>query len=237
MTHKSKQCLAAILFAVVVIVNLTADLFDFLPLIMATKPLLLPLLLLNALLVLSHGGAPKWLSVLLSLALCFHCLGDIVLLFEGSTFFALGLAAFLIGHIFYIFLFAKKGIFRGVSPLWIVITAIVSISVPVIVFTLLGLQGPIKYAVFVYAGTLLFITMCGLWGVFNKKSSESRRGYIQVFVGGLSFLCSDFILAWTNLLSGSFPNERFVVMLTYLLAECMIASCIVHPYLPGKNQQ
>ena len=59
-----------------------------------TKPVLMPLVLLNALLALEGSLAPKWVYTLLSFALCFHCAGDIFLMVGSFQFFAAGLLFF-----------------------------------------------------------------------------------------------------------------------------------------------
>jgi uncharacterized membrane protein YhhN len=148
--------------------------FDIAILSRVSKPVLMPLVLLNALLALSDTTAPKWLGVLLTFALAFHCAGDVFLMIEGFPFFVTGLTCFLIGHLFYISIFFKKGLFKGDNLLWSILTGIAVIVIPLVLINVLEFKGPIKYAVFVYGIVLLFVSFSGLWGVFNKKSGASN---------------------------------------------------------------
>lgn len=227
----AKKWIALLLFALAVGLNLVGCYFDIPILSRVSKPVLMPLVLLNALLALSDTAAPKWLGALLTFALVFHCGGDIFLMLDGFPFFVTGLACFLIGHLFYIGIFFKKGMFKGKNLPWSILTGIVVILIPLALINILKFEGPIKYAVFVYGIVLLLVSFSGLWGVFNKKSGAASPVYWLCFFGGLIFIFSDILVAWRSLLGNSFPRIGFVIMFTYILAECLIVSSIVRPYL------
>ena len=203
----TKKWIALVLFALAACANFAGNIIDNELLMRISKPLLMPLILLNALLALEGTAAPKWLGVLLSLALCFHCAGDVFLMLAGPfPLFAAGLGCFLIGHVFYIF-------------------------VPTILVNVLDFEGPIKYAVLIYAMLLLYVAGCGLVGALNRKSGVSNPVYWLAFVGGIIFITSDFFVAWRSLLGHNFPGLGLLIMTTYVLAECLIVTAIVRPYL------
>jgi len=230
----AKKWTALLLFALAVGLNLVGCYFDIPILSRVSKPVLMPLVLLNALLALSDTIAPKWLGVLLTFALAFHCAGDVFLMIEGFPFFVTGLTCFLIGHLFYISIFFKKGLFKGDKLLWSILTGIAVVVIPLVLINVLEFEGPIKYAVFIYGIVLLFVSFSGLWGVFNKKSGAANPVYWLCFLGGLAFIFSDILVAWRSLLGNSFPRIGFVIMSTYILAECLIVTSIVRPYLKAK---
>ena len=111
------------------------------------------------------------------------------------------------------------------------------ILLPVLLVNIIGFEGPIKYAVVVYAYVLLYVVLCGLAGYLNRRSGVSHPAYWLVFAGGLIFLFSDFLLAWTSILGHSFPHTGLLVMVTYILAECLIVTGIVRPYLKAGRRQ
>lgn len=226
----TKKWIALVLFALAAVFNLVGNYAGIGLMGRVTKPVLMPLVLLNALLALEGALAPKWVYTLLSFALCFHCAGDIFLMVGSFLFFAAGLLCFLIGHIFYIGIFRKKGVFRNSRPLWEWLTLALAVVIPFILLTVLKFEGPIKYAVLIYAIALLYLALSGLRGALNKESGVADPVCWLAFFGGLIFLSSDFLVAWRSLLGHTFPHIGFVIMLTYILAECMIVTSIVRPY-------
>ena len=221
----AKKWIALVLFALAVACNLTGNWIDSELMMRISKPLLMPLVLLNALLTLEKTSAPKWLAVLLTFALCFHCGGDVFLMVAGGNFplFAAGLVCFLIGHIFYITLFARSGVFKGGSKLLLAINILVIMALIFTLVYVLKFQGVLKYAIFVYASLLLSVAMCGFWGVFNA----GEKAYWPAAIGGLIFLGSDLLVAFNSLLDKGFPGIGVAIMSSYVLAECLIVTSIV----------
>lgn len=228
----TKKWIALVLFALAACANFAGNIIDNELLMRISKPLLMPLILLNALLALEGTAAPKWLGVLLSLALCFHCAGDVFLMLAGPfPLFAAGLGCFLIGHVFYISIFTKTGLFKNCPPALLFVVFAVAIFVPTILVNVLDFEGPIKYAVLIYAMLLLYVAGCGLVGALNRKSGVSNPVYWLAFIGGIIFITSDFFVAWRSLLGHNFPGLGLLIMTTYVLAECLIVTAIVRPYL------
>jgi len=223
----AKKWIALVLFALAACVNLVGNWFDISIMERVSKPVLMPLVLLNALLALEGGPAPRWLGKLLTFALCLHCAGDILLMLPGFPCFAAGLVCFLAGHVFYITIFCRGGVFRNADGGMLIGGYTLAIAIPVVLVNVLAFEGPIKYAVLVYAITLLYVSLCGFLGAVNKRSGVSRPVFWLAFCGALIFLFSDFLVAWRSLLGHTFPHMGFAIMFTYILAECLIVTSIV----------
>lgn len=220
-----KKFTALVLFALVTALNLIGNYLDIPLMEYITKPMLMPLILLNALFELEGSRAPKWLNPLLILALCFHCAGDVFLMIPGGIFgfFAAGLAAFLIGHIFYITIFVRSGVFHKVGALSLIIVILATMASILALVLIFKFEGVIKWPVFIYGSMLLFVSMCGFSGVINLR----KPTYWYAALGALLFLFSDFMVAWRSLLGHTFPGMGFWIMLTYISAECLIVTSIV----------
>lgn len=221
----AKKWIALVLFVIAAAFNFVSNYLE-IPLIeYITKPLLMPLVLLNALFALEGHDVPKWLVPFLVLALCLHCAGDVFLMVANGNLplFAAGLAAFLFGHVFYISLFIRQGVFKGVNLFTLLMIILATLSTILALVVMFKFEGVIKYPVFVYGSMLLFLSMCGFSGALNLKKPE----YWFLALGALLFLFSDFMVAWRSLLGHSFPGMGFWIMITYVTAECLIVTSIV----------
>lgn len=220
-----KKWAALVLFAVAAALNFIGNYLEIPLMEYITKPLLMPLVLLNALLELEGSRAPKWIVPLLILALCFHCAGDVFLMIPGGIFgfFAAGLGAFLVGHIFYIMIFVRSGVFHRVSAFSLILVILATMAAILALVLIFKFEGIIKWPVFIYGSMLLFVSMCGFSGVINLK----KVTYWYAALGALLFLFSDFMVAWRSLLGHSFPGMGFWIMITYVTAECLIVTSIV----------
>lgn len=220
----AKKWIALVLFTVAFVFNLIGSYLEIPLIIYISKPLLMPLVLLNALFALEGHDVPKYLKPFLAIALLLHCAGDVFLMLPDSfVLFASGLASFLVGHIFYISIFIRKGVFRGVSLFTIILIVLATLSTIMALVLMFKFEGIIKYPVFIYGSMLLFLSMCGFSGVFNLRKGV----YWFSALGALLFLFSDFMVAWRSLLGHSFTGMGFWIMLTYVAAECLIVTSIV----------
>lgn len=150
------------------------------------------------------------------LALAFSVLGDILLMFVqfSEHFFALGLLAFLVAHIFYVMLFLKHRN-KKLSP--ILFSVILLIYALGIFYTLKDNLGSMLLPVILYI--IIILTM--VTTAYLRKYMVSKMSYWLVFLGAISFLISDSVLA-INKFSTDVPFERFIVMITYALAQYLI---------------
>ncbi len=187
-----------------------------------TKGLLMPLLL--AFFIAGIKTVDKKYIIQVCFALLFSFLGDVLLVKDGSLYFMLGIAAFLIAHIFYIILFCriqpfskKNGVFILISGaailcyvalldflFWPNITR-QSLAIPVITYSIV-------------LGAMLFTAL----NVTNKKGVP-KKIITSLVLGAALFVLSDSIIAF-NKFYLSTPVNGFYVMGTYCLAQFLIVN-------------
>ena len=208
-----------LVFGTLAVANLIAATFNLALLNFITKPLLVPALAVYYLVATSQR------SYLFLTALFFCWLGDILLMLQrDELFFIAGLVAFLTGHVLYIICYrnfrsAGTGLtgpqqIRFSLPIILAGTGLVTILFP----HLGGLQIP----VLVYA---LVITVMAMQALFRYGYTNSKS-FVLVFVGALSFMISDSLLA-INKFMQPLPLAGLAVMLTYLLAQYLIVEGVV----------
>ncbi|MBK5333057.1 MAG: lysoplasmalogenase [Ilumatobacteraceae bacterium] len=160
----------------------------------------------------ADGPRPATIVAVVALALCL--IGDVALL-PAVDRFVVGLAAFLLGHIAFIVMFAQRGFDRwGLSGI-----AIVGVA------ALLGIAGvPIVrgasakgFGIPVRAYLVVISSMCVLgWATGNWL----------IMLGATAFIISDSILGW-----GQFVAERrwmhVAIMVTYHVAIVSLALSLV----------
>ena len=206
-----------ILFIVVLLADLIAVYLGKEILRYATKPLLMPLLVIYFVSVVKFfvSSLKKWMI----LALAFSWLGDVLLIFESanSSFFIFGLVAFLIAHMLYIILFdqirIKEKVKQSLFPL---------LPIAVYYFLLISLLQPtlgeMKKPVGIY-GLIISIMLSfaiDLWRIKDRVVS------FYIISGALLFITSDSLLA-INKFYSSFQYAGILIMLTYGIAQLFIA--------------
>jgi uncharacterized membrane protein YhhN len=159
------------------------------------------------------------------LALFFCWLGDVLLMFDGNMFFMLGLSAFLIGHVFYIFTFRQLqesvGVdllptqkVRYVFPIVFAATGLVVVLYPTL--------GALRIPVIVYAGVIMLMAIHALLRI----GRTNQASFIWVFMGAIMFMISDSALA-INKFHTAFAGAGTVIMLTYVSAQFMIVKGVL----------
>jgi uncharacterized membrane protein YhhN len=186
-----------------------------------TKPL--PLALLILVIGIMRPGYP-FPIYLFSLGLLFGLVGDILLLFQGRTFFVLGLVAFLIGHLFYIVGFNVEMVR---SSIWTIL-----LLVPVGVALGIFLQRIMPYVkkklrIAVWAYVLVLVTMLYSTLLTSLRSDWQITGIILAIIGGTFFVASDTMLAVDRFVK---PKYGVWVMVTYHLAQMAIAAAVLIQY-------
>ena len=198
-------------YIVVTLVHLVAIAAGPPELVVATKPLLMPALLVGLVL-----GLPVRRTMLLvwgGLALVFSWLGDVLLQNPGDIGFLLGMGAFGLAHVAYLALYLGPLRTRRV-PWWGILLGLVwwAGMVGLLSPTLGGLLVPVA----VYGLVLGAAAVCAL---------ATRR---LVAVGALVFLVSDTLLALDRFLPGfAFPAIDFSIMLTYTLGQGLIIAGVI----------
>ena len=171
-----------------------------------------------------------WLAIFFSLA------GDVLLMFEDGDpkFFMMGLAAFLIAHIFYILSYRQhqdrslekslKGIqkIRFSFPIILAGTGLIVVLYPSL--------GSLKIPVVTYALVLIVMVLNSVFR-YGRTSSVS---FGLVFLGSIFFMFSDAVLA-INKFFKPVPAAGFWIMSTYILAQFLIIHGLVK-HVSNRNQ-
>ncbi|MEE9309507.1 MAG: lysoplasmalogenase [Cocleimonas sp.] len=210
-----------LIFIVIAVVNLTGVAFKLEWVILISKPLLMPTLLVWAI-AQSHSQNIT-LSLSVFIALVFSFLGDTFLLFDADNelFFLLGLGSFLVAQTAYAFTFFKdihKPLPFSSAYLFAVIIFVL-IYVVVFFYNLFTSLGGMTVPVFIYA---LAVGAMGLMAALRYKSVTVTSFYL-VLVGATLFIISDTFIALDKFLFNSqLPFASLIIMSTYILAQFLI---------------
>lgn len=188
---------------------------------MATKPLLMPLLIAFNL---THTSSPNWWIVG---ALALGWVGDVVLMFPKiAVMFLIGLASFLVGHALFIYAFLKSTAFLASMPTWYVALAALFAFAAAAFFIyfkphLTAENADKKIPVALYASIIVAMSYTSL-AIVIQGAGSGVYFVMLPFLGSLCFIVSDFLLA-RQLFIKPFKYDQAIIMLTYLGAQYLIA--------------
>jgi uncharacterized membrane protein YhhN len=205
-----------ILFAIVLIANISGDLLKHQWLDYISKPLIVVSIAAYFLSQTSYSSTSlkKWILF----ALFFSWVGDILLMFQvaNQLFFLLGLSSFLLAHIFYIIFFQTIRAREKIRPkVWLLLIVLVYYT-PLISFLSPHL-GDMKMPVIIYGAVISLMLSLAMDMLFIPNKRAGR----WMMIGALLFVLSDSILA-INQFYQSFPLAGVIIMLTYGLAQLFI---------------
>jgi len=181
-----------------------------------TKPLLIPVLAVY--LLLQTRSVQSNLKPWILLALFFSWVGDILLMFEQQKpiFFLLGLSAFLLAQVCYIFFFhgiRMREYIRGNELLLLLVLVYYAILISI----LSPYLGKMKLPVQIYGVVLSFMWMLAMHTILGKR----KRAGLWMIIGAILFVTSDSLLAF-NKFYARFEYAETVTMLTYGLGQLFI---------------
>jgi len=211
----------------VALLELVGEAFSFKPLIYATKPLLIPILI-----VFVHQKTKKYKFSLtgLYIALLFSAIGDDLLLFTSfnDSFFLFGLLSFLVTQVFYCFIFYKMirwKINKGISLIVVFFYLLYLLGLLSLVYTSLG---GLKVPVLIYA---FVITIMGVLGAISGIQYKNKF----ILFGAFIFIVSDSFIALNKFYFNLSYAEllQVIIMSTYVLAQ----SFLVLGIIGNKRQQ
>lgn len=181
------------------------------------KPALLPLL---ALTTLAAAGTPniKGLKTIL-LAQLFGCTGDILLIPDGFLPFVFGMLAFLLGHVCYISVFGGRSLKKLGIGIWVIAFVIMVAAVAGLILAI-GIKGAMLAPMAVYGMALMMLIFSTLMGVIRFGG----KAWWILLLGALLFTFSDALIATNSFGVLPFEGKRFVIMLTYILAQSLLAA-------------
>ncbi len=207
-----------ILFGIACIVHLGALLSHQTNLIFISKPLIMPAL---ALWFAAETRTNRYVSRAWISGLLFSTAGDILLMLKtegGEIFFVLGLAAFLLAHLFYIsamwrILKGQKGFLRQ-QPLW----ALLPLAYLAILLWILwpGVPPGLQFPVAAYG--LVITTMA--MSVLQLRTYIPASIFRIMMLGALLFVLSDSLLALDKF--AGVPAIPLSIMATYIFGQALL---------------
>jgi uncharacterized membrane protein YhhN len=184
-----------------------------------SKLLLVPFLML---LLYAQYSGDKWSKTFLLpvAALAGSFMGDLLLAFDGATFFLLGMLGFMVTHIcnsFYFYSLYKVQIKESKNAKLALL--ILTITCSLLVFVIKDNTGPFFLAIIIY---MILISVMTILSANLADSKWYNNVAIHYFIPGAGlFVLSDGLLA-INKFNLQDPSMDIFVMLTYGLAQLYI---------------
>ena len=153
---------------------------------------------------------------LVVLALFFCLLGDLFLIFDDyyKIFFLVGLGSFLIGHVFYIFVFSNEKF--NLKKGWQFFLLFTLAYSAFLFFLIKDSLNDLLIPVLLYMAVILVMI-----NTAYLRNVNSAISYNLVLTGALLFMVSDSVLA-VNMFYEQFTWAPLVVMTTYAAAQFLI---------------
>lgn len=202
-------------FILAVATNLAGQIWD--PeLARMSKPALLPLLALVTLVVMPEDRRERnWLLT----AQLFGWLGDVLLMKDGLPWFGSGIAAFLVGHIFYVRVFGSRS-WKGLGwKVWIP-AIIVMVGIVTALVLAIGIKGALLAPMTIYGSMLMLLIFSALCGVVRIGGSH----WWILVAGAVLFTFSDSLIAMHTFGVENWSLHGFAVMSTYISAQILLAT-------------
>jgi uncharacterized membrane protein YhhN len=216
--QKRTSIILHLLFAAIVVVELTCRFIDRIQLEYMVKPLIMIWIAIYFLL----SKQKKQFTVPVLIAFFFSWVGDNFLMFSGKNelFFFAGVGGLFVAQLSYIYTFATFSEVNIRGPIQKNLLLIIPFLVYVAVIYLLlfpGLEGLMKPIILVYALSLMGMSLMSL----NRKGRVGQTSFRLVFIGSLLFLISDSMIA-LNKFYYEFTMAGFWIMITYIAAQYLI---------------
>jgi uncharacterized membrane protein YhhN len=213
---KKSWIIPACFLLIAALVNFVARFIGAAPVAAMVKPALLPLLALTT--VAAAGGMESKTIKLLVIAQLLGMAGDIFLISSEFIAFAIGLVCFLVGHIFYCINFGGRS-WKGLKPGQWVIAIIIMAAATAGLLIGIGVEGTFLVPFAVYGMMLMFLIWSALAGVIRQPKKTT---WVILTCGALLFAFSDSLIA-IQTFNGSSTFLEFLVMVTYVVAQCLLA--------------
>lgn len=153
-----------------------------------------------------------------SVALVFCAAGDIFLMLPLDQGFILGLASFLVGHLWFIAA-ATRGV--GVAAVASPFAVYGIVSAAILAALWPAVPGSLAVPVVAYVVVLTFMAA---QGAVRQRVLKTNSAF-SLAAGGACFLVSDSLLAWDRF-AGPLPLGRLWVLASYYLAIWLIARSV-----------
>ncbi len=204
------------LFIALAAAHVISEGFAFMPGRYFVKPLLMPALALYYLI------AAETPNAFMIAAITFGWLGDICLMIpdpeKTRRYFRPGLVAFLLGHVFYIVVFASYACGMGMFPPAAWLLLVPYIATGAFGYRLIGPHaGAMKKAILAYT---VIIAVMGTATVL-PLGTASLAGVLTAMAGAFVFIVSDITNAY-NKFAREIAHERVYTMSTYLAGQLLL---------------
>jgi len=208
-----------VLFFVFTVVEIFGEFKDNDKLIFFSKPLLMPLLILFYIFGVIDTSSIARVDWFIVIALIGGCAGDIFLMLKDEDkWFLYGMGAFLVNQIFFIMSFLLSNTDYTGFNVWGLF--LLGPAILIMVFTIprfINKTGDMKGPVLVYMAAIFIMHLSALLRITVFQGLP----FVLIFVGSLSYIFSDASLA-VNKWAGEFTNARFIIMVTYVMAQFYI---------------
>ncbi|MEQ8629047.1 lysoplasmalogenase [Ekhidna sp.] len=178
-----------------------------------TKPLLMPLLMFYV--YRSSIGKTTLRILLLSGALLFSWLGDVVLMYQADErFFMAGIGLFLIAQVIYVVVLRRSSYQK---PAFNLIQMLPFLVYGGLLFYLLLPAGDFTIPIVVYGSVIMTMAIMARL----REGNTSQESYRLALYGSLLFVLSDSILS-INAFHTSIPYAGVFIMATYCAAQLLL---------------
>jgi len=167
-----------------------------------------------------YGMSANVLEWSVVLALIFSWIGDLFLIIPGVKWFTIGGISFMVSHAFFIVSYNKEVDFSLISPVIIIVLAVVFIAVVSYLFSKLKpyLPKALFYPMFLY---LLINGTMNCFAIFRMLTNPCLPT-ITTCIGAILFFISDSTLFFVRFSKDTRFKTHFWVMLTYSIGEFLI---------------
>jgi uncharacterized membrane protein YhhN len=228
-----------ILYFVVALTELYAELADHKQLKFVSKPLMMVTLALFY--FFSTTGKRNTLHKLVLASFFFSWVGDVALMFvyKNPSFFLLGLSGFLVTHILYTSAFYRVSGIDAPALLpkrWWLLLPLVAYMVGLLSALIPAINNvpetkPVLFPVIAYSIAIAVMVIFSI----NRYKRVSDASFVMVFFGALMFMFSDSIIA-VNRFIQPVPSAGIAIMATYLTAQYLIAKGCLVQFNIGKSK-
>ena len=197
----------------------------------------LPFLMVSLMcVIIFYTKLKSYLSKWLLAAIFFGWLGDILLMKAGTIRLGLGMAAFILGHFAYIYIFSKEVSLKRKTHFLMEKTYLI---LPFIVFWFLTrvflsdkVQAFPSSPIYFYGFIILLMSVMAI----NRWYAVSKLSWWMVWLGSLLFIISDTLLS-IRLFVADFQGDKLLIMGTYLTAQgAIVYGCLKDELVRNGNR-
>ncbi len=196
------------------------------------KPTVMVILILG--LVVYGQILPSALGWLFLAGLLFSLLGDVLLMLPANRFIP-GLLAFLAAHVIYVLAFNLEGLVL-ILPSAALAVLVTAVALPILLRVRRGLQAAGRLKLWPPVAVYGVVLAATLWSTLctSLRPSWPATAAALTALGGALFFASDALNAWERFVN-RFPGSRLLVMISYHVAQYLLAAGVVLAVAAGAG--